>query len=81
MRVLIAIGCDSYNNPPLQPLSGAENDAATIFGHLVTDAGNGLRAFARRGVSEAPRDGSPVPEPGLTLAAAPGAFGERAVIT
>lgn len=37
MRVLIAIGCDSYNNPPLQPLSGAENDAATIFGHLVTD--------------------------------------------
>ncbi|NOV21853.1 hypothetical protein E5S70_38880 [Ensifer adhaerens] len=36
MRVLIAIGCDAYDNPPLQPLAGAENDAATIFGHLVT---------------------------------------------
>lgn len=35
MRVLIAIGCDAYDNPPLQPLAGAENDAATIFEHLV----------------------------------------------
>jgi hypothetical protein len=33
--VLIAIGCDTYDNPPLQPLAGAENDAATIFEHLV----------------------------------------------
>lgn len=36
MRVLIAIGCDAYDNPPLLPLAGAENDAATIFEHLVT---------------------------------------------
>ncbi|WP_455270677.1 caspase family protein [Rhizobium herbae] len=36
MRVLIAIGCDSYDNPPLGSLTGAENDAATIFEHLVT---------------------------------------------
>lgn len=36
MRVLIAIGCDAYDNPPLQPLAGAENDAATIFEHLAT---------------------------------------------
>lgn len=35
MRVMIAIGCDAYDNPPLQPLAGAENDAATIFEHLV----------------------------------------------
>ncbi|WP_336618909.1 hypothetical protein [Mesorhizobium sp. WSM4962] len=35
MRVLIAIGCDAYDNSPLQPLAGAENDAATIFEHLV----------------------------------------------
>lgn len=35
MRVLIAIGCDAYDNPPLQPLAGAENDAATIFDYLV----------------------------------------------
>ncbi|WP_181909285.1 MULTISPECIES: caspase family protein [Rhodopseudomonas] len=33
--MLIAIGCDAYDNPPLQPLAGAENDAATIFEHLV----------------------------------------------
>jgi hypothetical protein len=36
LRVLIAIGCDTYDNPPLQPLAGAENDATTVFGHLVT---------------------------------------------
>ncbi|MBZ9934754.1 caspase family protein [Mesorhizobium sp. BR1-1-16] len=35
MRVLIASGCDGYDNPPLRPLAGAENDAATIFEHLV----------------------------------------------
>lgn len=35
MRVLIAIGCDIYDKPPLRPLAGAENDAATIFEHLV----------------------------------------------
>lgn len=35
MRVLIAIGCDDYSNPSLSPLSGAENDAVTIFGHLL----------------------------------------------
>jgi len=34
--VLIAIGCDAYDNAPLQPLAGAENDAARIFEHLVT---------------------------------------------
>nr|WP_311272917.1 MULTISPECIES: caspase family protein [unclassified Rhizobium] len=33
--MLIAIGCDTYDNPPLLPLAGAENDAATIFEHLV----------------------------------------------
>ncbi|MEZ2332832.1 caspase domain-containing protein [Mesorhizobium sp. RCC_202] len=33
--MLIAIGCDVYDNPPLQPLAGAENDAATIFEHLA----------------------------------------------
>ncbi|WP_296583270.1 caspase family protein [Xanthobacter sp.] len=33
--MLIAIGCDAYDNPPLQPLTGAENDAMTIFEHLV----------------------------------------------
>ncbi|MDG4903544.1 caspase family protein [Mesorhizobium sp. WSM4989] len=33
--MLIAIGCDAYDNSPLQPLAGAENDAATIFEHLV----------------------------------------------
>ena len=37
MRVLIAIGCDAYDNPPLRPLAGAENDAATIFKHLVAE--------------------------------------------
>lgn len=36
MRVLIAIGCDTYDNPPLKPLAGAENDAVTVFEHLVT---------------------------------------------
>jgi Uncharacterized protein containing caspase domain len=37
LRVLVAIGCDAYDNPPLQPLAGAENDAATIFEHLVAE--------------------------------------------
>ena len=36
MRVLIAIGCDAYDNPPLAPLAGAENDATAIFEHLAT---------------------------------------------
>ncbi|WP_446970865.1 caspase family protein [Rhizobium leguminosarum] len=36
MRVMIAIGCDAYDNPPLGSLTGAENDAATLFEHLVT---------------------------------------------
>ncbi|MGR8925279.1 caspase family protein [Rhizobium leguminosarum] len=33
---MIAIGCDAYDNPPLGSLTGAENDAATLFEHLVT---------------------------------------------
>ncbi|MEY9717895.1 hypothetical protein ABIA22_000385 [Sinorhizobium fredii] len=36
MRILLAVGCDSYDNKPLTQLHGAENDAADIFEHLVT---------------------------------------------
>ncbi|MDX1195792.1 hypothetical protein GOL94_00070 [Sinorhizobium medicae] len=38
MRVLIAIGCDSYVNPALSPLKGAEKDASVVFEHLVTNS-------------------------------------------
>ncbi|MGV1785863.1 MULTISPECIES: caspase family protein [Agrobacterium] len=37
MRIVIAVGCDTYEKPPLDALSGAENDAKAVFDHLVTD--------------------------------------------
>ncbi|MGO8369074.1 caspase domain-containing protein [Rhizobium ruizarguesonis] len=37
MRIVIAVGCDTYEKPPLETLSGAENDAKEVFNHLVAD--------------------------------------------
>lgn len=42
MRVLLALGCDHYDYEPLGRLNGAENDAAAVFDHLVT---NGWGAY------------------------------------
>ncbi|KPY29527.1 MULTISPECIES: caspase family protein [Pseudomonas] len=35
-KVLLSIGCDNYRFPPLDPLSGAERDALSIFSALST---------------------------------------------
>lgn len=38
-KIFLAIGCDIYDYPGLQALNGAQNDAVSIYDHLVTNDG------------------------------------------